>query len=201
MKGQGPEMLNNPPMPPVDLSNFSNAGFDRGASYFKEALWVVVRTVFFLTPCPWPSVLRVFWMRLFGARVGRGVVIRSRVNIWFPWRLEVGDHVWLGEEVFILNLASVVIASHVCISQRAFLCTGNHDYASPAFDLIAKPIRVEQGGWIGAASFVGPGVVVGSHAVLAAGSIATKDLAPFGIYQGNPAIRVKQRTIRSQQQV
>lgn len=180
----------------VDLSKFSAAHFDRGASRFRECLWVLVRTIFFLSPFPWPSAFRVFWLRRFGARVGRGVVVRSRVNIWFPWRLELGDHVWLGEEVFILNLAPVVIESNVCVSQRAFLCTGNHDYTSPTFDLITKPIRVEQGSWIGATSFVGPGVTVGGHAVLSAGSVATKNLEPAGIYQGNPAVRLRERGLK-----
>jgi putative colanic acid biosynthesis acetyltransferase WcaF len=88
-----------------------------------------------------------------------------------------------------------VIESHVCISQRAFLYTGNHNYKSPVFDLIVKPIRIEQGAWIGAGAFVGSGVKVGSHAVLTAGSVATEDLQAFGIYRGNPAAKVKERVI------
>lgn len=185
-------------MPSVDLSRFSNTGFDRGASRLAEALWVLVRAVFFLAPCPWPSSLRLFCLRLFGARVGRGVVIRTRVNIWFPWRLELGDHVWLGEEVFILNLAPVSIESNVCISQRALLCTGNHDYTSPTFDLITKPIHVEQGSWIGASAFVGPGVTVGTHAVLSAGSVVTKSVSPWMIVAGNPAREIKRRELRAE---
>jgi len=179
----------------VDLSRFSNTGFDRGAPRFKETLWVLARCLFFAPSLPWPSALRVFWLRWFGAKIGIGVVIRSRVNITFPWKLTVGDHVWLGEECWLLNLAPIVIESHVCVSQRAFLCTGNHNYKSPAFDLIVKPIQVEAGAWIGAGAFVGPGVTVGSHAVLTAGSVATDDLQPFGIHRGNPAVLVKQRGI------
>ncbi len=179
----------------MDLSQFDNRSFSRGASRLKEAAWVLVQAAFFLPPLPWPSALRGFWLRRFGAKVGRGVVIRSRVNIWFPWRLEIGDHVWIGEEAFILNLAPVSIESNVCISQRAFLCTGNHDYTSPHFDLITGPISIERGAWIGACAFVGPGIVVGEHAVLSAGSVATKNMEPYGIYQGNPAVGIKKRVM------
>lgn len=183
--------------PSVDLSRFANPGFDRGASRFKEALWVLVRCLFFAPALPWPSACRVFWLRLFGAKIGRGVVIRSRVNLHFPWRLAIGDHVWIGEECWLLNLAPITLASHVCLSQRAFLCTGNHDYTSPTFDLIVKPICVEAGAWIGAAAFVGPGVRVGAHAVLTAGSVAAADLQPSGIYRGNPAVFIKERKIKA----
>ena len=123
------------------------------------------------------------------------MVIKPEVKITFPWKLTLGDHVWLGEECWLLNLAPITLGSHVCISQRAFLCTGNHDYTSPSFDLITKPITVEAGAWIGAGAFVGPGVTVGTHAVLTAGSVATKDLEPYGIYRGNPGTMQKSRKL------
>lgn len=180
----------------VDLSAFSTGGFDRGAGPFKEALWLVVSRVLFQW-CPFClSPLKRAVLRLFGASVGRGVVIKPEVKITFPWKLVVGDHAWLGEECWLLDLAPITIGNHACISQRAFLCTGNHNYTSPAFDLVTKPIQIGQGAWIGANAFVGPGVAVGTHAVLAAASVATKDLEPHGIYQGNPAVRVKQRQIK-----
>jgi putative colanic acid biosynthesis acetyltransferase WcaF len=101
----------------------------------------------------------------------------------------------LGEECWLLNLERIVIGNNVCISQRAFLCTGSHNYKLPTFDLIVKTITVEDGAWLGAGCWVGPGVTLGSHAVLTAGSVATKKLEPWGIYQGNPAVLVKQRVM------
>ena len=196
-QGQGTEVGGRKTEPElaVDLSAFSTGGFERGASKLKELLWLLVSLGLFRL-CPVKvSGLKCLVLRWFGARVGRGVVIKPEVKITFPWKLTLGDHVWLGEECWLLNLAPIEIGSHVCISQRAFLCSGNHDYKSPAFDLITQPIRVECGAWIGAGAFVGPGVSVGSHAVLAAGSVATKDLEAWGIYQGNPAGRVKGREI------
>jgi putative colanic acid biosynthesis acetyltransferase WcaF len=179
----------------VDLSRFSTCDFDRGASSVKELVWAVVSLILFRL-CPLKlSGLKCSVLRRFGAKVGRGVVIKPQVKITFPWKLTLGDHVWLGEECWLLNLAPIIIEDNACISQRAFLCTGNHSYTSPAFDLITKPVQVGQGAWIGANAFVGPGVAVGTHAVLTAGSVATKDLQPYGIYQGNPAVLIKQRQI------
>jgi putative colanic acid biosynthesis acetyltransferase WcaF len=188
-------VLNNPPTSSVDLSRYANADFNRGASRAKEALWVVVGCLFFAPAWPWPSAWRVFWLRTFGAKIGRGVTIKPQVKITFPWKLTVGDHVWLGEECWLLNLEQIVIGSHVCISQRAFLCTGSHDYKRSTFDLITRKITLENGAWIGAGGWVGPGVTVGAHAVLTAGSVAGKNLEANGIYQGNPAVRIKERVI------
>lgn len=171
----------------IDLSRFSSRQFDRGTSRLKEALWIVVKNLFFLTPWPWPSALRAGLLRMFGAKVGRGVVIRARVNITFPWRLELGDYVWLGEEVLILSLAQVKIASHVCISQRSFLCTGSHDFKAVTFDLKTAPIVVQTGAWIAAQCFVGPGVEIGANSLMAAGCVLTKPVPEKSFVTGNPA--------------
>lgn len=183
----------------VDLSKYTPGGFDRGAGAFKEGLWILASQILFRL-CPFKlSKLKCAVLRAFGAKVGRGVVIKPRVMITFPWKLMLGDHVWLGEECWLLNLAPISIESHVCISQRAFLCAGNHNYTSPSFDLITKPIKVGEGAWIGAGAFVGPGVRVGAHAVLTAGSIAKNPLEAFGIYRGNPAVLIKTREIAAEQ--
>ncbi len=175
----------------MELKNYHSGGFDRGVPRWKEALWILARWAFFQTTIPWPSALRVMLLRCFGARVGEGVVVRANVNISFPWRLALGDRVWLGEEVMILSLAPVTIASDVCISQRAFLCTGSHDFRAANFDLITKAITIRERSWIAAQVFVAPGVQIGPDSMVAAGSVVLKDVAPKTIVGGNPASVVK----------
>jgi putative colanic acid biosynthesis acetyltransferase WcaF len=126
-------------------------------------------------------------LRLFGARLGTGVIIRSGVNITFPWRFAAGNHVWLGEDVSILSLASVTLGSHVCISQRAFLCTGSHAWKNDTFDLQTLPITVEDQVWIAAQAFIGPGTCIGHGSLVAAGTVLTKTIPPHSIAKGNPA--------------
>jgi len=175
----------------MDLSCYDNSAFDRGTPRWREGLWYLVRSTFFQTAFPWPSVLRVACLRLFGARLGRGVVVRNGVNVSFPWRLTVGDHVWLGEEVGILSLAPVTIEDNVCISQRAYLCTGSHDFRQETFPLITRPIIVRTGSWLAAAVLVLPGIEIGAGAVVAAGSVVTQNVPPRTLVRGNPAQVVK----------
>jgi len=178
----------------VDLSRFNNSWYQPG-SFFWRILWFIKGRLIVNTYFPWPMWVKRLVLRFFGAKLGRGVVIKPKVNIKYPWFLTVGDHVWIGEQVWIDNLAPVTVGSHVAISQGAMLLTGNHDYKKESFDLIARPIVIEDGAWIGAQAIVCPGVRVGSHAVLAVGSVATKDLEPYGIYQGNPAVKVRERDL------
>jgi putative colanic acid biosynthesis acetyltransferase WcaF len=158
-----------------------------------EAAWYLVKWVFFLTALPVPSALKCGILRLFGTRVGRGVVIKPRVNIHLPWKLHVGDFTWIGEEVFILNLEPVTIGAHCCISQRAFLCTGNHDYTRPEMPYRNRPISVEDGAWVGAQVFVGPGVTIGTEAVITAGAVVTKSQPPGMVCGGNVCAPLKKR--------
>ena len=171
----------------MNLATFDNSHFDRGAPRWKEALWVLTRCVFFQTPLPWPSAFRAALLRAFDAKIGVGLVIRENVNISFPWRLTVGDHVWIGEGVGILSLAQVTIGSNSCISQRAFLCTGSHDRHREDFPLKCAPITLADQVWVAAMSFIAPGVTIGSGAVIAAGSVVFKDVPEGALMRGNPA--------------
>lgn len=180
----------------TDLSAFNNEWYQPGPA-FKRLCWYMCNALFFLNPWFPLSGIKVRLLRVFGAKVGRGVVIKPRVNIKYPWKLSIGAHAWIGEQVWIDNLAEVSIGAHACISQGAMLLCGNHNYKKPAFDLIVRPIVLEDGAWVGAQSVVCPGVRVGSHALLAVGSVATKDLPPYTIHQGNPAQYVKDRVIQT----
>jgi putative colanic acid biosynthesis acetyltransferase WcaF len=159
----------------VRLDRFDAREFDRGRSRIVEALWLICRGLFVSSGLP-GSLLRVLILRAFGARIAPGVVIKPHVRVKFPWRLSIGAHSWIGEDVWIDNLAQVSIGAQCCISQGAYLCTGSHNWSAEAFDLITKPIIIEDGAWICAKTTVGPGVRVHEGAVLALGSVATRDL-------------------------
>ncbi len=168
-------------------------GLDRGRPKAIEACWYLCKIAFFLSAFPWPSRWRTFVLRTFGARIGKGVYIKPRVNIHFPWKLDIGDHALVGEEAFILNFEPVRIGAHACVSQRAFLCTGNHDFRDYRMSYRNRPITIGAGAWIGAQVFVGPGVTVGEEAVATAGSVVLKDLPPGMVCSGNPCLPVKAR--------
>ena len=125
-----------------------------------------------------------------------GEVVRGLIK--YPWHLEVGDNVWIGERAWIDNFVSVHIGPNAVLSQGAYLCTGNHDWSDPGMGLVIKPISVEQGAWVGAFARIAPGVTVGAGAVVTLGSLLLKDAQPNGIYTSNPATPVGERTISDQ---
>lgn len=179
--------------PKVQLrKRFDTKDFDTGASTLKQLLWYFTSCVFFRSGLVPFSVVLVWLLKLFGARIGKDVRVKPYIHIKFPWKLTLGDHSWLAE-CYIENLAPVIIGKNVCVSQKATLMTGNHDYKSTGFDLIAKPIILEDGVWIGANALVCPGVTAHSHSVLVVASVANKDMEAYTIYQGNPAVKVRER--------
>ena len=166
-----------------------------GASRIKQLCWYGVNIIFFKNPFNVVSSLKVTLLRWFGARMGHGVVIKPSVSIKFPWKLQVGDHSWIGEAVWIDNLSDVTIGSNVTLSQGALLLTGSHDHRRTSFDFLSLPIVLCDGVWIGARAVVTGGVTCGSHSILGVNSIAEKDLDPYTINKGNPAVPVLKRII------
>lgn len=176
-----------------DLSRFDNSWYDHGRPLLTRLAWILVNAAFFVNPAfPFLGV-KPRLLRLFGAKVGKGVVIKPQVSIKHPWFLDIGNHVWIGEQAWIDNLGLVKIEDHVCISQGAMLLTGNHNYKKLEFDLLVGPITLQKGCWIGARAVVCPNVIVGEAAVLAVGSMATKNLEAGFLYQGNPAVKIRLR--------
>jgi putative colanic acid biosynthesis acetyltransferase WcaF len=171
------------------------ATIDIGASKPKQILWYFINIIFFKNSFIIVSSLKVVLLKIFGAKIGKGVVIKPAVNIKYPWKLQVGNHSWIGEEVWIDNLSDVIIGNNVTISQGALLLTGSHDHTREAFNFISYPIVLEEGVWIGAKSVVFGGVTCKSHSILGINSVAESSLKPYIIYKGNPAIPVIERNI------
>ncbi len=180
-------------VPVMWLDRFDTGSFSRGRPAWVEALWLLCQALFLNSWLP-SSACRVFLLRLFGAKIGSGVVIKPHVRVKFPWRLVIGDYSWIGEGAWIDNLAEVRIGSHCCLSQGVYLCTGSHDWASERFDLKTSPITIGDHVWLGARSSVAPGVSIGDGAVLTMGGVATKSLSAWCVHSGAAAESVKPRS-------
>ena len=176
----------------TDLSKYNNDWYKPGNKFIRF-LWFFVN-VFFLQSklCPFNNV-KVFLLRIFGAKVGSNVIIKPGVNIKYPWKLKIGNHVWIGEKVWIDNLDDIIIGDNVCLSQGSMLLCGSHNYKSPTFDLLIGKIIIEDGVWIGSKSVVLQNVTCKNHSVLSVNSVASSNLDEYSIYRGNPAVRLKDR--------
>lgn len=164
----------------MKLGNFKPRGNLGGKSFAIKALWFVVSG--FLVNNSWPfSGLRVFFLRMFGADIGRRVVIRPHVRVKFPWRLKIGNDCWIGESVWIDNLDDVVIEHDVCVSQAAYFCTGSHDWSDQNFSLITKPIVVKAHSWICARATLGPGTCISEGTIIGLGCTFSGQTNPWTV--------------------
>lgn len=176
----------------TDLGRYDNSWYKPG-SVFKRACWYVINIIFFKSALFPSSRFKIFLLKLFGAKAGKNIRIKQSVNIKYPWFLTLGNNVWIGEGVWIDNLGSVTIGNNACLSQGCMILSGNHDYRKSSFDLIVQDIVIEDGAWIGAKAVVCNGIVCREHSILTVNSVATRDLDAHTIYQGNPAVKVKDR--------
>jgi putative colanic acid biosynthesis acetyltransferase WcaF len=177
----------------TDLSSYPRTEYAPGSTAFARLLWYFTNVLFFMNPLNPVSGLKVALLRWFGATVGEGVVIKPSVNIKYPWRLKLGNHVWIGEKVWIDNLGDVEIADNCVLSQGSMLLSGSHDFTRTTFNVQVDRIVLEEGVWIGARAIVYMGTTCMSHSILGANSIALKDMDPYSIYYGNPAVKVSDR--------
>ena len=168
-------------MKQVNLNKYNNNWY-QPAGTLKKTICYFTNMFLFKTMLPIPSSIKTKVLKAFGAKIGSGVVIKPNVNIKYPWLLEIGDYSWIGEDVWIDNLALTTIGKNCVLSQGSFLLTGSHNYTLETFDLLTKEIVLEDGSWVGAKAIVCPGITLKTHSILTVGSIATKDLEDYGIY-------------------
>ncbi len=180
----------------VNLAAYNNNWYKPG-HIVKRVLWYWINIIFFKSSVFPIYFLKVFLLKLFGAKVGTNVKIKPNVNIKYPWFLSIQHNVWIGENVWIDNLAQVSISSNVCISQGVVFICGNHNYSKPTFDLIVQPIQINEGVWLGAKTVVFGGAICASHTVFVAGSFVMGTTLPYKIYKGNPATHFKDRIIEA----
>lgn len=172
----------------MKLSEFKGRKFN-----FRRAMWYIVQDYLFrFTPYNLNSV-RCSLLRLFGARIGRGVVIRPSVRVDSPWNLKIGDYSWIGGSVILSSLDKIFIGRNSCISQNVFVSSGTHDYRKESFDLITSPVKIGNGVWVGAGSMIHPGVRIGDNSIVGAMSNVLKDIRVGSINYGNPCKLVRMR--------
>ena len=164
-----------------------------GAPLMIQILWFCIGAPLLAARWLPGSAWRVGLLRSFGGRIGRDCRLKPGLRVKFPWRLQVGQACWLAEDAWIDNLAPVILGDRVCLSQGTYLCTGNHDFRSPAFDLRLGPITIASDSWIAARAVLAPGTRVGSGAVIALGAVVNGEVPDGAIMRGNPAVQVAQR--------
>jgi putative colanic acid biosynthesis acetyltransferase WcaF len=180
-----------------DLSRFHMPKEFRGKSpAFVQIWWLVQDTFFRMSPQIFYG-WRNFLLRCFGAKIGKKVQIRSTTRVTYPWKLTIGDYVWVGDDCVFYTLGEIVVGSHVAIAHDVYFCTGLHDYQKIDFPIGQKPIRIEDEVWLPNDVFIGPGVTIGMGSIVGARSTVLDDLPPGMICYGNPAKAVKPRNISS----
>ncbi|MDE3187661.1 MAG: putative colanic acid biosynthesis acetyltransferase [Acidobacteriota bacterium] len=172
-------------------------GFRGRSAAYVQLWWCVQSTLFALSP----QVMygwRRWLLRMFGASIGNGAVIRPSVRVTYPWKLKVGDHCMIGDSVELYTLGAIEIGDCAVISQRSYICTGSHDYTRSTFDICAGKIVIESEAWLAADVFVAPGVRIGHGAVIGARSSVFHDVPPGTRSVGTPARVVGTRTMQDQ---
>lgn len=177
----------------IRLDLYDQTGYSRGRNGVIVLLWWLVQGSIFRFSFHQMYGWRKWLLTLFGAKLGKGVKIRSSAKFTYPWKVKIGDHSWIGDNVEFYSLDSVTVGNHCVVSQNTYLCTGSHQLNDPAFGLITKPIVIKDGAWIASDVFVYPGVTINEMAIAGARSTVIKDIPANEIHAGYPAVFIKQR--------
>lgn len=175
------------------LSKFELPKKFRGRNAFIVQLWWIVQGTLFACSPQFMYQWRVYLLRVFGAKIGVGVIIRPSVKVTYPWKLKVGDYSWIGDEVTLYTLGDIDIGENAVISQKSYLCTGSHDYLKDSFDIYALPIVIGSEAWVASDVYIAPGITIGKGTVIGARSSVFKDMPEGMICIGSPAKPVKSR--------
>ena len=176
-----------------NLSTYKTPEGFRGRSKITVQLWWIVQATLFRCSPQFMYGWRRFLVRCFGAKIGKKVIIRPSVKITYPWKLQIGDYSWVGDDVSLYTLGPITIGSHAVISQKVYLCTGTHDYNSSDFKILSQPISIEDKCWLATDVYVAPGVTIHKGTVVGARSSVYADLLPNKVCVGNPAKPIKDR--------
>ncbi|PLT47321.1 WcaF family extracellular polysaccharide biosynthesis acetyltransferase [Paenibacillus sp. FSL W8-1187] len=180
----------------IRLDRYDQSGYSRGRSGAVVLLWWLVQGSLFRYSLHPMYGWRRFLLRLFGARIGRGVQVRATARFTYPWKVSIGDWSWIGDEAEFYSLDRIEVGAHCVVSQRSYLCTGSHDIEDPRFGLVTRPIVLRDGAWVASDAFVYPGVTVGVMGVVAARSTVTRPVPDGEVHAGTPAAFVKRRIVK-----
>jgi acetyltransferase-like isoleucine patch superfamily enzyme len=146
-----------------------------------------------LNAVPLHTVRLFFYRRVMQFRIGRGTFIHLDTRFDAPRKFTIGDHSVVNRACNFGNRGGITIGSCVSVSQEVFISAGDHDPNDPEFGSRFAPVVVEDYVFIGSRAIILKGVRLGRGAVVAAGSIVTKDVEPFTIVGGNPAKPIGKR--------
>ena len=182
--------------PLVDLRTYDLSNFERGRSTWVVILWWLVQAIAFPLSLHNLNNFRCFLLRLFGAKIGKGVVIRPTARFTYPWKVEIGDYSWVGDDVVFYSVDRIIVGSHCVVSQKSYLCTGSHDIQDKSFALITAPITIGNGVWVATDCFIAAGINIGSNSVIGARSSVMKSIPARKVAWGSPCIAHYSRTIK-----
>jgi putative colanic acid biosynthesis acetyltransferase WcaF len=181
------------PVHPGQESAFASpwSAGDRWRMLLWEYCWALLCS---WTPKP-ANPWRLFWLRLFGAKMHGRPFVHQRARIAIPWNLTMHDRACLGDRANAYTLGEIEIGARATVAQEVYLNTGSHDFTTPRIPLVVGKIMIGEDVFIGARAFVMPAITIGARSVIGACSVVTKDVPPDSVAVGNPCRLIAKREL------